>query len=153
MLKTEKDFLTSIIKMNVETQDVPGIAMAIWEKGKIVYNTAIGYANALTKEKLTTEHRFRIASQSKTFTSVAILKLARKGYFELDDDITKHLNFLNNSYRGITIRQILCHRAGLRNDYSKTDYWFKKNNFPNATQLKNFLKTDHPILQANSIFK
>ncbi|MEP6806510.1 MAG: serine hydrolase domain-containing protein, partial [Flavobacterium sp.] len=56
---------------------------------------------------------FHIASVSKTFTAMAILKLAEQEKLKLDDDVK--LYFPNFPYDGITIRMMLTHRSGLPN--------------------------------------
>jgi len=49
---------------------VPGISLSITKDGALLYNQAFGFADPRKKEPLTTSHRFRIASLSKSITSV-----------------------------------------------------------------------------------
>lgn len=81
------------------------------EKGKIIYEKSFGYANYDDKTLLTKDNLFDIASVSKTFTAVAILKLEEKGKLKLDDKITKYLPDL--PYKNVTIRQMLSHTSGI----------------------------------------
>ena len=81
------------------------------ENGKIISHKSYGYANLKTKEKLTENHSFQLASVSKPFTSVAILQLIENGQINLNDTLQKF--FPNFPYEGITIHQLLCHRSGL----------------------------------------
>ncbi len=81
------------------------------EKGKIIYEKSFGYANYDDKTLLTKDNIFDIASVSKTFTAVAILKLEEKGKLKLDDKITKYLPDL--PYKNVTIRQMLSHTSGI----------------------------------------
>ena len=81
------------------------------ENGKIISHKSYGYANLKTKEKLTENHSFQLASVSKPFTSVAILQLIENGQINLNDTLQKF--FPNFPYKGITIHQLLCHRSGL----------------------------------------
>ena len=81
------------------------------ENGKIISHKSYGYANLKTKEKLTKNHSFQLASVSKPFTAVAILQLIEKGQINLKDTIQKF--FPNFPFKGITIHQLLCHRSGL----------------------------------------
>ena len=81
------------------------------ENGKIISHKSYGYANLKTKEKLTKNHSFQLASVSKPFTAVAILQLIENGQINLKDTVQKF--FPNFPYRGITIHQLLCHRSGL----------------------------------------
>ncbi len=52
--------------------EVPGLGVAIVRHGELVYDEAFGLADKEAGERLTTAHRFRIASVSKPITSVAI---------------------------------------------------------------------------------
>ena len=81
------------------------------EDGKIITHKSYGYANLKTKEELTENHSFQLASVSKPFTSVAILQLIENGQINLNDTLQKF--FPNFPYEGITIHQLLCHRSGL----------------------------------------
>ena len=81
------------------------------EDGKIITHKSYGYANLKTKEELTENHSFQLASVSKPFTSVAILQLIENGQINLKDTLQKF--FPNFPYEGITIHQLLCHRSGL----------------------------------------
>lgn len=81
------------------------------EKGKIVYEKSFGYASYENKSPLTKETIFPVGSVSKTFTAVAVLKLAEQGKLRLDDSITKYLPDL--SYKNVTLRQMLSHVSGL----------------------------------------
>jgi len=58
--------------------EIPGFVVAIAPKGNIVFKNAYGFANLEKQEKLTTDHIFRIASHSKTFTATAIMQLQQK---------------------------------------------------------------------------
>ena len=57
----------------------PGCVLAVGHRGRIVFERSYGYANAVTGERLTPRHRFRVASHSKSFTAAAILKLRESG--------------------------------------------------------------------------
>ena len=81
------------------------------ESGQIISSKCYGYANLHTKEKLTKNHSFQLASVSKPFTAIAILQLIENGYLTLKDTVEKFLP--NFPYKGITIHQLLSHRSGL----------------------------------------
>ncbi len=55
---------------------------------------------------------FHLASVSKTFTAMAILKLWEEGKLDIHDDISK---YLTGFPPGITIKNLLSQRSGLRN--------------------------------------
>ncbi|WP_188771157.1 serine hydrolase domain-containing protein [Emticicia aquatilis] len=79
------------------------------QKGVIVYQNAFGFANDSVKNNL--QSKFQLASLSKTFTAVAVMKLAEQGKLGLDYTVKDY--YPNFPYDGITIRSLLCHRSGL----------------------------------------
>lgn len=89
-----------------------GTALIAW-KGVVLYETAMGYADLKSKEKLTLHHTFQLASVSKPLTALAVLQLYQKGDIALNDPVEKHLQ--DFPYRGITVEMLLTHRSGLNN--------------------------------------
>ena len=82
-------------------------------KGTVLYRGAFGYANLKTKDTLTTDHIFQLASVSKQFTAAAIMLLEERGKLEYTDSVQKF--FPKFPYKGITIHHLLTHRSGLSN--------------------------------------
>jgi D-alanyl-D-alanine carboxypeptidase len=66
------------------TYNIPGASLAVTKNGKLVYLKGFGKANTTTGEAVTPASRFRLASVSKTFTGVAIMKLVQAGSLNLD---------------------------------------------------------------------
>jgi len=107
-----------------------GVALII-RNGKMVYYKAAGYNDISTKAPLQKESIFRIASQTKAITSVAIMMLFEEGKLLLDDAVSKYIPAFrkqtvlekffatDTSYtsipakREITIRDLLTHTSGL----------------------------------------
>lgn len=72
---------------------------------------AIGYANLDTKERLTESSTFELASVSKQFTAIGILRLVDGGKLSLDQNLGTL--FPTFPYKDVTIRQLLNHTCGL----------------------------------------
>jgi CubicO group peptidase (beta-lactamase class C family) len=83
------------------------------ENGEIIFSKAYGFANLKTKDSLTMESAFQLASVSKPITALAVLILKQDGKLGLDDTLQTYIPEL--PYRGITIRHLLTHRSGLPN--------------------------------------
>ncbi len=80
----------------------------------IIYEKYNGYTDLRKKDKALDETTpLHIASTSKTFTSMAILRLVQDGKMSLDDSLTKY--FPAFPYHGLTVRMLLNHRSGLPN--------------------------------------
>ena len=88
-----------------------GILVA--KKGRVLFEDYHGYYNLQKKDTLTRHSAFHLASVSKTFTAMAILKLAELGKLSVRDDVRKY--FPSFPYDGITIKMLLSHRSSLPN--------------------------------------
>jgi CubicO group peptidase (beta-lactamase class C family) len=88
-----------------------GILVA--RNGKIIFEHYQGLQNVLSGEPIDSSTAFHLASVSKTFTAMAILKLWENASLLLDDPVSKYLEGF--PYPLITIRNLLSHRSGLPN--------------------------------------
>lgn len=109
------------IVMFMKKYNIPGLSVAIGKDDKLIYIKAFGYANISTREKVTPESLFRIASISKPFTSVAIMKLIQSGKLSIDSKVFGDSGILGNQYgtlpygpniTSITIGELLHHTSG-----------------------------------------
>jgi len=85
----------------------------IVQKGQILYQNSFGFAHLKDKDSLNSQSRFQLASLSKPFTAVAILKLVQEGKVSLDDSVQRF--FPDFPYHGVKIDMLLSHRSGLPN--------------------------------------
>ncbi|SOE23847.1 CubicO group peptidase, beta-lactamase class C family [Spirosomataceae bacterium TFI 002] len=67
--------------------NLPGASVAITKNEKLVYTKGYGYANVEKKELVTPEHVFRIASCTKPYTGMAIMKLVELNALKLSDKV------------------------------------------------------------------
>src|SRR5690606_35355479 len=89
-------------------------AVLIAKGGNILYEQYAGFTNPKTKATpITDSSAFHLASTSKPFTGMSILKLVQEGKIGLDDDIVRF--FPNFPYAGVTVKSLLSHRSGLPN--------------------------------------
>ena len=100
---------------------VPGLGVAFAQGGKVAYSAAFGSADLNAGTALTQAHRFRLASVSKSITSVAIFTLVDAGRLSLDAHAlgpSGVLGTLNGAVpagsplAAITLRHLLTHTAG-----------------------------------------
>jgi D-alanyl-D-alanine carboxypeptidase len=83
---TQQDVATvdNAITAFMTTYSLPGASLAVSKNGKLVYAKGYGFADKEANETVTTRHRFRLASVSKTYTGAAIMKLVQEGKLTLD---------------------------------------------------------------------
>src|ERR1700722_10891777 len=95
----------------------PGCALSVIKDGQIVYKRGYGMADLDHDVPITSETVFHVASISKQFTAAAILLLAQEGKLSLDDDVRKYITELPDFGARITIRHLLHHTSGLRDQW------------------------------------
>ena len=96
----------------------PGCALSVIKDGKIIYKRGYGMADLDHDIPINSETVFHVASISKQFTAAAILLLAQEGKLSLDDDVRKYIPELPDFGALITIRQLIHHTSGLRDQWS-----------------------------------
>jgi CubicO group peptidase (beta-lactamase class C family) len=124
MEKIKKSFpaVDSIYRKAAIDNHFPGLAFGIVIDGKLVYTGNYGYTNIEKKIPVSSSSLFRIASMSKSFTAMAILKLRDEGKLNLDDPAYRYIPELKNfkyptaDAPVITIRHLLTHGAGFPED-------------------------------------
>jgi CubicO group peptidase (beta-lactamase class C family) len=97
--------------------DTPGAALAVVRDGKIVYSRGYGMANLEYGVPNAPSTIFHAASLSKQFTAMCIHILAQEGKLSLDDPARKYLPELAVEGPPITIRHLLHHTSGLRDQW------------------------------------
>lgn len=133
---------------------VPGIQAAIRYRGELVLDLAWGVADAETGEPLSSDHLFRIASHSKTFTATAALQLVERGALSLSDTVAQHLpDFTDTSIADATVRELLGHQAGVIRDGGDADYWQRGGPFPDREMLRQMCLDEGRVFDRNEFFK
>jgi CubicO group peptidase (beta-lactamase class C family) len=101
---------------------VPGAAWGIIIDGRLAHTGVTGYRDVPSKAPVTPDTVFRIASMTKSFTAIAILKLRDEGRLSLDDPAEKYvpemkaLVYPTSDSPRITIRHLLSHAEGFPED-------------------------------------
>jgi len=104
-------------------------AVAVARRGELVHQAAFGLANRELGVPCTTATRFQIASITKTFTAMMVLRLVERGVLALDGTLAELLPDLAFPRADeITLEQLLTHTAGLQRDIA--DYPPGTNQFP-----------------------
>lgn len=96
----------------------PGCSLAVVRDGKPVYLRGYGMADLDHDIANTPRTVFHIASMSKQITAAAIVLLAQRGRLNLDDPLRKHIPELPDFGTPVTIRHLVHHVSGLRDQLS-----------------------------------
>ena len=89
--------LDSTMNNWVKNEWINGAVGLVIRNGKIVYYKSVGYNDLESKTPLDKEGIFRIASQTKAITSVAVMMLYEEGKFLLEDPVSKFIPSFANA--------------------------------------------------------
>lgn len=124
----------SWIESLVRAREIPGAVVMLVKDGQVQHHRAFGVRELGKPDALRPDDIFRIASQTKAITSLAVMMLWEEGRFQLDDPVERYLptfanatvltrfNPADSSYesrparRRMTVRHLLTHTSGL--DYA-----------------------------------
>ena len=95
------------------SQRIPGVAVAIVQKGKVVKSQGYGYANVEHAVPVTAETMFQSGSVCKQFTSALVMMLVEDGQVALDASVRDYLTDAPESWQAIKIRHLLTHTSGI----------------------------------------
>jgi len=98
------------------SSNTPGAAVGIVRGDSLIYAKGYGMADLEHHIPNTPQSIFYMCSVSKQFTGYAITLLARQGKLHLDDNIRLYLPWMADFGRKITIRHLLNHTSGIRDD-------------------------------------
>jgi CubicO group peptidase (beta-lactamase class C family) len=117
-------------------------AILVAKNGNIIYEKYTGFKDLKT-EPVDSSTSFHIASTSKTFTGMAILRLVQQGKLKLDDSLQRY--FPGFPYPSVTVQMLLCHRSGIPNYI----YFISNSNWPGKKMVfnedvLNFLLKEQP---------
>lgn len=121
--------IRSAMQGYVDKQILAGVSSAVLLGCDLVHLDCVGWADIENDIALRPDHLFRVFSNTKLITAIAVLLLMEQGKIGLDDAIENYLPQLGNrrvlkkgtsdlhdtevARSSITIRHLLCHSSGL----------------------------------------
>jgi CubicO group peptidase (beta-lactamase class C family) len=142
-----------IFKAFTEQSHVPGASWGIVIDGELAHAGATGLRDVRSKAPVERDTVFRIASMTKSFTAVAILKLRDEGKLSLDDPAERYVPELANleyptaDSPRITIRHLLSHAEGFPED----NPWGDRQLADSDAQLTEMLRSGIPFSNAPGV--
>lgn len=121
------DSLDQYIERGMKLWQIPGLAITIVKDGKVVVSKGYGVRELGKPEKVDENTLFIIASNSKLFTGTSIANLDHEKKLSLNDKVTKFIPWFrlydSNSTRLANVRDMLCHRIGLKTFQGDFTFW------------------------------
>jgi CubicO group peptidase (beta-lactamase class C family) len=115
---------------------LPGLALGIVQDGKVIYRRTDGEIVAGSRQPITPDTLFKIASNSKAMTTALLARLVDQGKLRWDDPVVRHLPQFKMSDAWITremqVRDLLIHNSGLREGAGDLMLWPEPNAFTRA---------------------
>jgi len=120
-------------------------SVLVARRGEVVYRGAFGLANREWGVPTTVDARYRIASISKTFTAVLVLRLVELGKVRLDAKLTDYLpDYRKDTGDRVTIHHLLCHTSGIPDYANLPGFWTDHlgNRMDRGELVKNWMSRD-----------
>jgi CubicO group peptidase (beta-lactamase class C family) len=134
------------INLLMKLGHMPSLSVCVIKNNSVVWSKGYGFYDINNKKKATDSTIYPIGSITKTITATAIMQLYEKGYFDLDDNVSKYLPFdLKNPYYpkvNITFRMLLAHQSSLSSRLGLSIY-FSYLNYPHSWLKEYLLPNGH----------
>ncbi len=98
----------------MDQYNIPGASIAVSKNERMVYAKGYGMADTSIYELVSPKSVFRVASISKMFTGVSILKLVEDGELNLDDKVFGPTGILGTNFGTATLSKRRCQFLGIR---------------------------------------
>src|SRR5215207_6222665 len=109
--------LEAFIQGKAETNNVPGLSVAVAKDNRVVWERAFGFADLATSTPATPSTSYLWFSMTKIVTATAVLRLAEGANLDLDAPVTNYFPYFSivSQPVQVTMRHLLSHSSGLAN--------------------------------------
>jgi beta-lactamase class C len=104
----------SKIAEEMASRRIPGVAVAVVHRDRIIFQKALGVSHTETSEPLRLDMSFQIASATKMFTAATLATLVARGKLDLTAPVGKYLDGLAAEVAKVNTHQLLSHTSGLK---------------------------------------
>ena len=122
--------IDALLQDHVDRGIIPHALTFVAKDGEVIHHKAFGWRDVESREPLATDHIFRMFSQTKAITTVALLTLFEQGKFQLDDPVSRYIPEMTDQVwvdrndrtstatrpvsTPVTIRHLLSHTSGMQ---------------------------------------
>jgi CubicO group peptidase (beta-lactamase class C family) len=119
--KNITDQFNKFVDAHISAQGYAGTVL-VAQKGKVIYQRAMGKADMEWNIPNAINTRFQIGSITKQFTAACILQLAEQGKLSIDDKLSKYFPGFPKG-DSVTIHMLLNHTSGIKSYTSMSEFW------------------------------
>ncbi|HIH00729.1 TPA: serine hydrolase [Thermoplasmata archaeon] len=107
--------LEEFIRKKMEGDAIPGLSVAVTDKGKDLYSGTFGVSESSSGDAVVEKTLFQIGSVSKSFTSIVLLQLQERGKLDVHAPVTEYLPWfqVRSRHAPITLHHLMTHTAGI----------------------------------------
>jgi D-alanyl-D-alanine carboxypeptidase len=107
--------LTEHIRLKMEADGIPGLAMGVTDRDGMIWEAAFGYSDIDARKALTPDHLFQIGSISKSFTDVVLLQMRDEGILDIHRAVDEYIPWfeVGSALGTITPHHLMTHTAGI----------------------------------------
>ena len=110
------DPVDDLARKQMSRGHIPAMAVVVVRNGTVEKVAAYGTAALDWDAPASPRTAFQLASGTKAFTGILLMKLVEQGKLRLDDAVTRHLPDAPDPWKGITVRHLAAHTSGLQRD-------------------------------------
>jgi CubicO group peptidase (beta-lactamase class C family) len=117
--------ISRFIEAEMHRQRIPGLSVAVLRGDSVVLSRGYGYANVELHVPASDSTVYQSGSMGKQFTAALVEMLVEQGRLRLDDSIVRWFPEGANVWRGVTVRRLLTHTAGIA-EYTDSTFDYRK---------------------------
>jgi CubicO group peptidase (beta-lactamase class C family) len=122
-----RDSLDAVVVKTMQAEQVPGLALAVIQDGKVVLQKTYGVREAGKTDRVDANTLFMIGSNTKAYTATALTLLENEGKLNIDDKLVRWMpkfKLLDECRTNqVTLRDLLCHRLGANTFLGDFTFW------------------------------
>lgn len=140
-----------LISEHQKQTKIPGIQVAVMVDGELIWSEGLGYSNLDKQILVTATSVFRVASVSKSITSLVLGNLMEEGKLSPNDDIRNYVPEFPESVTPITVAHLATSTSGIRH-YNSIDPSYNTEHFDSVVQSLDRFMNDELVFTPGSDF-
>jgi CubicO group peptidase (beta-lactamase class C family) len=125
LLQADTGAINRYVEAEMRRQQIPGLSLAVLRGDSVVLSRGYGFANVELRVPASDSTVYQSGSMGKQFTAALVEMLINQGRLQLDDSIVRWFPEGASVWRGVTVRRLLTHTAGIA-EYTDSTFDYRK---------------------------